>query len=281
MTIHILRGKTASLRRGWRALPRPSLSALTAPKPPRTPSYGIGDADAHVFNCPVCARPLPDGTWKCPGCSTRLVFGVTLKRAGGLLSFGLVAGILLGGFAMSVAIGLGLPSSAEAGTDTPGIVNIPGQGPTKSLAPGETPVAAVAPKASLAAMRQIALLDQRIADDGALLASAVRANRPDNIARALRALGADSAVGAKYVEALATWPDAAAVAASRSAFYDKVTSTSRAALAKSISNKKAYKASGKSMLTVLKKVAKLDTDARALAATAGSDLPVVNYSAID
>ena len=25
------------------------------------PSYGIGDADAHVFNCPVCARPLPDG----------------------------------------------------------------------------------------------------------------------------------------------------------------------------------------------------------------------------
>ena len=72
---------------------------------------------------------------------------------------------------------------------------------------------------------------------------------------------------------LASWPDAAALAASRSAFYDKVTSTSRAALAKSISNKKAYKASGKSMLTVLKKVAKLDTEARALAATAGSELP--------
>ena len=88
-------------------------------------------------------------------------------------------------------------------------------------------------------------------------------------------------MGAKYVEALASWPDAAALAESRGAFYDKVGSTSRAALVKSVSNKKAYKASGKSMLTVLKKVAKLDTDARALAATAGSELPVVDYSAID
>jgi hypothetical protein len=280
MTIHILRGKTESLRRSWHALPRPSLSALTAPKPPRTPSYGIGDADAHVFNCPVCARPLPDGTWKCPGCSTRLVFGVTLKRAGGLLSFGLVMGILLGGLAMSVAIGLGLPSTTQAGTDPNGVFT-PGNGPAASLAPGQTAVPAVAPKASLAAMRQIALLDQRIAEDGASLASAVRANRPDNIARALRALGADVAVGSKYVEGLASWPEAAALAASRSAFYDKVTSTSRAALAKSISNKKAYKASGKSMLTVLKKVVKLDTEARALAATAGSELPAVDYGAID
>ncbi len=181
---------------------------------------------------------------------------------------------------MSVAIGLGLPSTTQAGTDTNGTTN-PGGGPVASLAPGQTPVATVAPKASLAAMRQIALLDQRIAEDGASLASAVKANRPDNIARALRALGADSAVGAKYVEALATWPDAADLAASRSAFYDKVSSTSRAALAKSISNKKAYKASGKSMLTVLKKVVKLDTDARALAATVGSELPVVDYHAID
>jgi hypothetical protein len=280
MTIHILRGKTESLRRSWRALPRPSLSALTAPKPPRTPSYGIGDADAHVFNCPVCARPLPDGTWKCPGCSTRLVFGVTLKRAGGLLSFGLVVGILLGGLAMSVAIGLGLPATTQAGTGLPGTIN-PGGGPTASLAPGETPVSAVAPKASLAAMRQIALLDQRFAEDGASLASAVKANRPDNIARALRALGADAAVGAKYIDALSSWPAATELAASRSAFYDKVTSTSRAALAKSVSNKTAYKASGKSMLTVLKKVPKLDTDARTLAATAGSQLPVVDYTAID
>ncbi len=278
MTIDILRGKTESLRRSWRALPRPHLSGLTQPKPPRTPSYGIGDADAHVFNCPVCARPLPDGTWQCPGCSTHLIFGVTLKRAGGLLSFGLVVGVLLGGLAMSVAIGLGLPSTASAGNDSTGTTNT-GKGPTASLAPGASAVP-VLPKKSLAAMRQVALLDERIAEDGAALKSAVKANRPADIARALRALSADALVGAKYIPALGTWSDAAALAASRGDFYDAIASTARKGLAKSISNKKAYQASGKSMLAVLKKVPKLDAAARELAVSAGVELPLVDYSAI-
>jgi hypothetical protein len=280
MTIDILRGKTASLRRSWRALPRPNLSALTRPKTPRVPSYGIGDKDAHVFNCPVCARPVPDGTLQCPGCSTRLIFGVTLKRAGGLLAFGAVVGILVGGLAMSLAIGLGLPSGATVDNNTPGNPANPGAGPDASVDPGMGPVA-TAPKAALAAMRQMALLDQRLATDGAALRSAVKSGRAGDIARTIRALGADAAVGAKYVEPLGTWPDAAGVAASRSAFYKSISSTARAALAKSISNKKAYKASGKSMLTVLKKVPKLDTAARELAHTVGAELPVVDYSAIN
>lgn len=274
-----MRGKTAALRRSWRGLPRLNLSALTRPKPPRTPSYGIGDKDAHVFNCPVCARPLPDGTLQCPGCSTRLVFGVTLKRAGGLLAFGAVVGILFGGLAMSVAIGVGLPSGTVAGNDPPGTGANPGGAPNASGDPGTNP-AATAPKASLAAMRQIALLDQRMAADGATLKSAVKSNRAGDIAKAIRALGADAAVGAKYVEALETWPKAASVAASRAAFYKSVSSTARAALAKSISNKKAYKASGKSMLTVLKKVPKLDAASRELALSVGTDLPIVDSSAI-
>ena len=180
MAIDTLRGKTASLRRSF---PRPNLSALTRRQKAPMPSYGIGDADAHVFNCPVCARPLPDGTFKCPGCSTHLVFGVTLKRAGGLLSFGLVVGILFGGLAMSVAIGLGLPSTSAAGNGTTGITN-PGTGPAPTPDPvtGIVPDVAV-PKAALSAMRQIALLDQRIAEDGAALKSAVKANRTADIAR--------------------------------------------------------------------------------------------------
>jgi hypothetical protein len=280
MAIDTLRGKTASLRRSWRGFPRPSLSSLNQPKPPRLPSYGIGDADAHVFNCPVCARPLPDGTWKCPGCSTHLVFGVTLKRAGGLLSFGLVVGILFGGLAMSVAIGLGLPSTSAAGNGATGITN-PGASPAATPDPvtGIVPTATV-PKAALSAMRQIALLDQRIAEDGASLKSAVKANRTADIARALRALGADAAVGAKYVAPLESWSEAAALAGSREAFYDAIGSTSRAGLDKSISNKKAYKSSGTAMLKVLKKVAALDTEGRALAVGVGTELPAVDYSAI-
>lgn len=279
MTIDTLRGKTASLRRSWRSLPRPNLSALTGPKVARTPSYGIGDKDAHVFNCPVCARPLPDGTLQCPGCSTHLIFGVTLRRAGGLLAFGIVLGILVGGFAMSVAVGLKLPST-PAESAAPGTTVNNGTDPNASLVPGASP-ATVATSDSLSAMRQMALLDERMATDGATLRSAVKANRPADIARAIRTLGSDAGVGAKYVAALRTWPDAAALATSREAFYTAVTSSAKAALTKSISNKKAYQSSGKSMLTVLRKVPKLDAAARKLAASSGVDLPVVDYSAID
>ncbi len=261
-------------------MPRPNLSALTRPKQPRTPSYGIGDKDAHVFNCPVCARPLPDGTWQCPGCSTHLVFGVTFKRAGGLLAFGSVVGILLGGLAMSLAIGVGLPSDPTTGNVIPGTTANPGGSPNASVAPGTSP-ATVATSDSLAAMRQMALLDERMAADGATLTAAIRANRPADIARAIRTLGSDAGVGAKYVAALRTWPDAAALSTSREDFYASVTSTAKAALTKSISNKKAYKASGKSMLTVLRRVPKLDTAARKLAASAGAELPAVDYRAID
>ena len=203
-------------------MPRPSLPG--GPKPPRTPSYGIGDRDAHVFNCPVCARPLPDGTWECPGCSTHLIFGVTFRRAGGLLAFGAVVGILFGGLAMSVAIGLGLPTGTTAGNGIIGNPTNPGGSPKASLAPGAAPVV-VAPKAALAAMRQIALLDERMAADGATLKAAVKANRTGDIARALRTLGADASVGSKYLTGLGTWPDAAAVAVSREAFYASVAST--------------------------------------------------------
>lgn len=276
MTINTLRGKTASLRRG---LPHLSLSALMRSKTPRVPSYGIGDKDAHVFNCPVCARPLPDGTWQCPGCSTHLVFGVTFKRAGGLLAFGAVIGILSGGLAMSVAIGLGLPSSPAGVNGLPGTTTNNGGQANASLAPGASPVVA-APRASIAAMHQMALLDQRIADDGATLKAAVKANRPGDIARSLRTLGSDAAIGAKYVVALAKWPEAAGLAASRGDFYAAVTSSSRAALTKSVSNKKAYAKSGKSMLTILKKVPKLDASARKLAIVAGTDLPVIDLGAI-
>ncbi len=279
MTIHTLRGKTASLRRSWRGLPRPHFPALSHPKVGRTPSFGIGDTDAHVFNCPVCARPLPDGTLRCPGCSTHLVFGVTLKRAGGLLAFGVALGVLVGGLAMSVAIGLKLPSFAATGTVTPASSANTGTSPNTSVTPGTTPATAGS-KESLAAMRQMALLDQRMATDGVALQAAVTANRPVSIAQALRALGTDADVGAKYIESLRKWPDAVGLSASRDSFYSAVTSTSRAGLTKSITNKKAYKSSGKSMLTVLRRIPKLDAAARKLAVGAGVELPVVDVSGI-
>ena len=84
--------------------------------------------------------------------------------------------------------GSGLPSTTQAGTGIPGDDSTRAAARPPASRPARPRLAAVAPKASLAAMRQIALLDQRIAEDGASLASAVKANRPDNIAtRAARA----------------------------------------------------------------------------------------------
>ena len=34
----------------------------------------IGDTDANVFTCPACSRPLSEGTSRCPGCGTRLIW---------------------------------------------------------------------------------------------------------------------------------------------------------------------------------------------------------------
>ena len=64
----------------------------------------IGETDSHVFNCPSCARPLSEGTSKCPACNTRLIMGVALRRAGMILALGVVIGVLLGGAVMSAVI---------------------------------------------------------------------------------------------------------------------------------------------------------------------------------
>ena len=56
------------------------------------PKLAIGEADAHVFNCPTCSRPLNDGTPKCPACGTRLIMGVAVRRAATLMGFGAIVG---------------------------------------------------------------------------------------------------------------------------------------------------------------------------------------------
>ena len=60
-------------------------------KPPEDKGLAIGETDAHVFNCPACARPLSNGTSACPGCGARLIMGVTLRRALAILVLGMVA----------------------------------------------------------------------------------------------------------------------------------------------------------------------------------------------
>ena len=106
---------------------------------PKMPHVGtIGEPDAHVFNCPKCARPLTEGTPRCPGCGDRLIMGVVLRRAGTLMGFGFVIGLFIGGVVMSAVLTTLLETPAPAVAAEPtgdGTAPIGSQGPLGSLAP--------------------------------------------------------------------------------------------------------------------------------------------------
>src|SRR3989442_10231220 len=52
----------------------------------------IGSADAGIFSCPQCARPLGSENTRCPGCGTRLILGVPSQRAAVFATLGGAAG---------------------------------------------------------------------------------------------------------------------------------------------------------------------------------------------
>ena len=86
---------------------------MNSSKPPdgqakETRVLAIGETDANVFNCPVCARPLSEGTSRCPGCGVRLIMGVQLRRAAAILALGVVLGVLIGGGTTAAAITVSL-----------------------------------------------------------------------------------------------------------------------------------------------------------------------------
>ena len=93
-------------------------------------AFAIGEVDAHVFDCPACSRPLPDGTYTCPGCGAHLIMGVRLKRAGAILALGVAIGILIGGVGTAAAVSLSLPGPEAAVT------------PIASASPSAPPVSA-------------------------------------------------------------------------------------------------------------------------------------------
>src|SRR4051812_40343743 len=70
-----------------------------APRPPVAAPVGtlaIGGVGQPVFACPACARPVEIGARRCPGCRTRLVFGVPLSKASVFASTGLAIGLVAG-----------------------------------------------------------------------------------------------------------------------------------------------------------------------------------------
>jgi len=242
----------------------------------------IGDTDASVFACPACSRPLSEGTSRCPGCGTRLILGVRLKRAGAILALGVVIGILLGGASTATAITLSLHDTASASATTPVATGAPAAVTPNTVTPTAAPPLAAppeyaAPVAAVSALSGTAVVDGRIAVDAATLSATLGRSNASSIelARALRSLAADAALGIDLASRLAPWTDAAQVQSGLDDFYRAMAQEARAGLRASLSDTGAYRKAGTRMLTVLSTMGSVDSKSRELAATIGLELPPV------
>lgn len=243
--------------------------------PKEAMALAIGDTDANVFTCPACSRPLSDGTSRCPGCGTRLILGLPLKRAGAILAMGVVVGILVGGATTAAAISFSAHDTAVApspvATTAPAAV-------TPTAAPSiVAPPDFAAPVAAVSALSGTAVVDGRIAVDAATLASTLSRSNASSIelARALRSLAADAALGIDLASRLAPWTDAAQVQAGLDDFYRAMAQEARTGLRASLNDTGAYRKAGARMLTVLSTMGTVDAKSRELAGTIGVELPPV------
>jgi hypothetical protein len=242
----------------------------------------IGETDSNIFNCPACARPLGSGTARCPGCGTRLIAGVQAGRVVGFLAVGLVVGLIIGGGAMAVTSTLVqvTPAVADGGTTA-----LPSAQPITSATPVFTPPPAagpLVPTAAQSALRQTALVNQRIATGAGLLTAALAADAPStsDIARALRSMSSNALFAQGIAADIGAWDAGTVVAADLGSFYGAIHATASEGLGASLNNESAYIAAARSMLAVVEGLGVLDGAARDLASTIDLELPAVDLSAV-
>ena len=132
----------------------------------------------------------------------------------------------------------------------------------------------------MAALSGTAVVNGRITVDAATLRTTLssRASTSD-IARALRSLAADAALGSDLTGRLARWPDAGPVAAQLDAFYRSMAKTARDGLRYSLSDNGSYRSTGAEMLKVLTGLRAVDAASRTLAGTVSLELPPVDQPA--
>ena len=236
-------------------------------------SVAIGAADANIFLCPRCSRPLAVGVSKCAGCGTRLIAGVPLLKVGGFVGLGLVAGLLAGGGLVGV-VTLGGRPVAEPVAVPPAVV-IPSAPASVAPAPSVAPVVPLVPPAALSALRQATMVNQRLLADAQLLSDAMAADSPSaaEIAPLLRNLSSTAAFGDRLATTVATWDDGVTVSKDLAAFYGSIDRIATDGLASSLSNDPAYRAAGRRMLVALDGLTDLDAASRTLAATVDVELP--------
>jgi hypothetical protein len=238
----------------------------------------IGEADANIFNCPRCARPLAVGNSRCAGCGLRMVAGVPLTRVSGFVAAGLVLGLLVGG-GLVAAVSLMTRPVATPVTQAPTAV-VPSAVPVAPSVAAPVIDPAI-PAAAASALRQSTTLNQRLLADADRLAAVLATDRPSGaeIAPLLRALASTASFGDRLAPNVAQWADGAAVSESLATFYAAVGRVAEEGLTASVQNNRAYVDAGKRMLVVLDQVTALDSASRELAATADLELPQLGPAA--
>lgn len=236
----------------------------------------IGEADANIFDCPSCARPLGASTTKCPGCGTRLVARVPLGRAGGFVIVGLMIGLTVGAGGTAIAMTLTRPV-------TPVVVQVP-PAAAPSVAASAAPLASsqpappldpTVPAAAISALRQTTVVNQRILVDAERLGAALAVSRPTakDLAPILRGLSVTSGYGDRLAPDIARWAAGETVSAGYVAFYGAIGAAAEGALTYSITDDRAYIAAGRRILAIVTGLTDLDAATRALAAQADLELP--------
>lgn len=255
MTTNLLRGKSAA-------------ATLEAK------GITIGETDAHVFSCPSCARPLTEGTSRCPGCGARRIMGVRVKRAGAILVLGVVLGVFVGGVATASAMALSLHRPMPAVAEEPSLA------PVAAIAASAAPSAVAqvgAPAAAVSALSGTAVVNGRIAVDAATLDATLTGQGAPTIeiARALRSLAADATLGVDLTGRLGLWRDGASVMSKLDDFYRTMATTANVAFRASLTDEAAYRKAGAEMMTVLAQLGAVDAASRSLATTVDLELPPV------
>ena len=265
-------------------------AAKADPEPMLVPpaSIAIGEIDQTIFECPSCSRPLALGARRCPGCGTHLVRGVTLSKASGFVAVGLAVGLLTG-FGGAVVLGLShapvapaVRANASAGPVTGanrGANGSAGPTATAQTATSTTPTPTAPtriPPVTGSALTQVVGTNGRLAADRAALKAALGAASfdPSEVAQILRTISAESVFGKQVAGRLAGWSGSSAVGEELATFYGSVHDAAAEGLVASVRNAAAYRSAANAMVRLLDDLPAIDGAVRAVAASAGLDLPV-------
>jgi hypothetical protein len=259
----------------------------------------IGEIGQTIFSCPACGRPLAVGVRKCSGCSTRLLMGVQLGRAGTFVTIGVILGVAFGGGLAAILSATRLPAhdaqvaeaaaaaalarAAEVQTAAAPVAIASPAIPRTGGSGGSTGVgtSVAIPAISSSALSQALVLNVGLSQSAADLAAAAAVPKVDVlvVSQLLRKASADSVIGLQLAQNLRVWSGGSAVADRLTTFYTELRTTADEGLGASIRDQAAYRDAGRAVLKLLGGLVAIDGQARSLAASAGIGLPAVTSPA--